>query len=41
LKNKSTLLQLKIALIKGENSGFLKNFNRKKILNNLHKKHVK
>ncbi|MCY1660877.1 type II toxin-antitoxin system ParD family antitoxin [Chryseobacterium sp. SL1] len=28
-------------LKKGENSGFLKNFNRKKFLNNLHKKHVK
>ncbi|WP_336690081.1 MULTISPECIES: type II toxin-antitoxin system ParD family antitoxin [unclassified Chryseobacterium] len=28
-------------LIKGENSGFIKNFNRNKFLNNLHKKHVK
>ncbi len=28
-------------LEKGENSGFIKNFDRKNFLNNLHKKHLK
>lgn len=28
-------------LKKGENSGFIKNFNRKNFLNNLHKKYTK
>jgi hypothetical protein len=37
LKNKLTLSKLRNELIKGENSGFVKNFNRKKFLNNLHK----
>lgn len=37
MKTRSILInQLK----KGENSGFVKNFNRKKFLNNLHKKHL-
>ena len=38
-------MKIKFSLInhlkKGENSGFVKNFNRKKFLNNLHKKHIK
>lgn len=33
--------QLNNELQKGENSGFIKNFNRKNFLNNLHKKHLK
>lgn len=41
LKNKSTLSQLQTELQKGENSVFIKNFNRKNFLNNLHKKHLK
>lgn len=38
-------MKIKIQLInqlkKGENSGFIKNFNRKNFLNNLHKKYLK
>ena len=33
--------ELIIELEKGEKSGFVKNFDRKNFLNNLHKKHLK
>lgn len=38
MKNQS---KLQSELRKGENSGFIKNFNRKNFLNNLHKKYLK
>lgn len=38
---KSKKIELINELIKGENSGFTKNFDRKNFLNNLHKKHIK
>lgn len=38
---KNALVILKNELIKGEKSGFIKNFNRKNFLNNLHKKYLK
>lgn len=34
-------LKLQSELRKGEKSGFIKNFNRKNFLTNLHKKHLK
>lgn len=43
-KNKSKLesnFELVRQLKKGEKSGFVKNFDRKNFLNNLHKKHLK
>lgn len=42
-KNKLNLevnFELMKQLEKGEKSGFVKNFNRKNFLNNLHKKHL-
>lgn len=41
MMKKISLEILKNCLLKGENSGFIKNFNRKNFLNNLHKKHLK
>lgn len=38
---KISLKILKNCLVKGENSGFAKDFNRKIFLNSLHKKHLK
>lgn len=38
MKNQS---KLQFELRKGENSGFIKKFNRKNFLNNLHKKYLK
>lgn len=35
------LSKLQSELRKGENSGFIKKFNRKSFLNNLHKKYLK
>lgn len=41
LKLKYRKLGLIKELRKGENSGFIKNFNRQNFLNNLHKKYLK
>ena len=41
LKHTAKLLLLQNELKKGEDSGFIKNFNRKAFIKNLHKKHIK